>query len=199
MRKVNQAIAAFAVYIACLLLTYYIHVRFFSVDVVFYAAMFDAAAAAVLTAVALYASGLFRAFNIFERAQLVAMFVMAGYVFAISVPTVVDRSLSIYILEKLQQRGGSIRLDAFERIFTQEYVREHRLVDVRLTEQLESGTIQIANGCVTLTTRGDAIASFGRFFRQHFLAKKRLLMGEYSDDLTDPFRNGVRQADYECR
>jgi hypothetical protein len=112
---------------------------------------------------------------------------------------VIDRSLSFYILEKIQQRGGGIRLDRMEDVFTREYVKEHRLVDVRLTEQQESGTIVIANGCVKLTERGVRLAAFSRYFRTHFLPKQRLLMGEYSDDLTDPFRHSEAMSDCGCQ
>ena len=135
----------------------------------------------------------------FEIAQMVCIWLLLGYSFAISVPTVIDRSLSFYILEKLQQRGGGIKLDAFDQVFTQEYVKEHRLVDVRLTEQQQSGTIVIRNGCVLLTDWGQTIATTSRYFRNHFLPKQRLLMGEYSDDLTDPFRNSVKRSDYQCQ
>jgi hypothetical protein len=143
--------------------------------------------------------GWLRSFSRFEIAQMVCIWLLLGYSFAISVPTVIDRSLSFYILEKLQQRGGGIKLDAFDQVFTQEYVKEHRLVDVRLTEQQQSGTIVIRNGCVLLTDWGQTIATTSRYFRNHFLPKQRLLMGEYSDDLTDPFRNSVKRSDYQCQ
>jgi hypothetical protein len=115
------------------------------------------------------------------------------------VPTVIDRSLSFYILEKLQQRGGGILQSRFAEVFTQEYLKEDRLVDVRLTEQLQSGTIRIENGCVQLTPKGDNLASFSRYFRAHLLPKQRLLLGTYSDDLTDPFRHSTMQVDYLCQ
>jgi len=89
-------------------------------------------------------------------------------------------------------------LENFEEVFTKEYTKEHRLMDVRLTEQLESGTIEIENGCIKLTTRGNIIATFSRFFRENFLPKQRLLMGIYSDVLTDPFRGSERVPDYKC-
>ncbi len=72
-------------------------------------------------------------------------------------------------------------------------------MDVRLTEQQQSGTVVIRNGCVVLTEWGQTIATTSRFFRNHFLPKQRLLMGEYSDDLTDPFRNSVKRVDYQCQ
>jgi hypothetical protein len=72
-------------------------------------------------------------------------------------------------------------------------------VDVRLTEQLASGTVIIQSGCVKLTERGDRLATFSRFFRLNLLPKKRLLMGEYTDALTDPFRDSEDAHSYECR
>jgi hypothetical protein len=106
--------------------------------------------------------------------------------------------LSFYLLEKLQQRGGGIQQNRFAEIFTGEYMREHRLVDIRLTEQLQSGTIEIVDGCVLLTSKGAKLASFGRFFRTYLLPKKRLLMGQYTDQLTDPFRASESAVDYTC-
>ena len=109
------------VYIGLLLGIHFLHVRFFTVDVVFYAAIGDALLAAVATGLLLLASP-FRAFTPAERVLLALVWLLGGYAFAISVPTVIDRSLSFYILEKLDQRGGGIRQDAFQDVFTQEYM-----------------------------------------------------------------------------
>jgi hypothetical protein len=182
-----------------LLATYYIHVRFFKVGVVFYSALFDAVIASVLALIILNSLKWFKVFTSFEKLQLLLIWLLMGYSFAISVPTVIDRSLSFYILEKLQQRGGGIKLVDFDQVFTKEYVKEHRLVDVRLTEQQQSGTIIIKDGCVKLTPWGQTLATSSRFFRNHFLPKQRLLMGTYSDDLTDPFRNSPANVDYLCK
>lgn len=196
--KLASALAATALYILLLLVTYFVHVTWFPVNVVFYAAIADAIIAALVTALILFLPGCFTCLGHFEKVLLIVIWLLGGYSFAISVPTVIDRSLSFYILEKLQQRGGGIQKDAFAQVFTQEYVKEHRLVDVRLTEQLESGTIEIRKGCVLLTEKGQTFANASRYFRQHLLPKKRLLMGEYSDDLTDPFRHSEDSPDYQC-
>ena len=194
--KFVRALAATVLFVVLLLAVYYLHIRFFPVNVVFYAAITDGVIAALLTGLIISPS---RTFNGFEKLQMVVIWLLAGYCFAISVPTVIDRSLSFYILEKLQQRGGGIQQARFADVFTQEYLKEHRLVDVRLTEQLESGTIEIRNGCVKLTDKGQRLAAASRYFRQHFLPKQRLLMGQYSSDLTDPFRQSADTADYLCQ
>lgn len=181
-----------------LALVYVLHVRLLRVDVVFYGALIDAALSIAIAAAALAWLRFFSLFNPFEKLQMLLVWGLLGYAFAISVPTVIDRSLSFYILEKLQQRGGELPVDRFEDVFTKEYAREHRLVAVRLTEQLASGTITIEHGCVRLTARGQRLAVFSRFFRRNLLPRQRLLMGRYTDELTDPFRGGVRKPIENC-
>jgi hypothetical protein len=197
--KYLKLVIATAVYAVLLLAIYVLHVRYVPVNVVFYSAILDAVLATILAITLVATVSWFRVFTRFETLQLCCIWLLLGYSFAISVPTVIDRSLSFYILEKLQQRGGGIKLDAFDQVFTQEYVKEHRLVDVRLTEQQQSGTVEIKDGCVKLTAWGQTIASSSRYFRAHFLPKQRLLMGKYSDDLTDPFRNSIERTDYRCQ
>lgn len=198
----SKPLLAVALTIAYAILTlaiYVVHARWFPVDVVFYSAMLDAALAAAVMAVVLLAVGR-RVYSSFEKVLLLCVWLLGGYAFAISGPAVLDRSLSFYILEKLQQRGGGVRADAIGEIFVNEYMPEFRLVDVRLTEQLESGTVVIENGCVRLTAKGDALASVSRYIRTHFMPRHRLLDGEYTDALVDPFANSPTGAmGYECR
>jgi len=201
--KMLKALLGTFLFIVLLLLYYYVHSQYMRVDVVFYSAIIDGLLASLTTTILLLILPYFREFNGFEKLQMAIIWILGSYIFAISVPTVLDRSLSFYILEKIAQRGGGIKESGFEEVFTQEYVKEHRLVDVRLTEQESSGTIVIKDGCVKLTEKGKKIAKYSRYFRQNFLPKHRLLMGEYTDDLTDPFGHGSidnnRSFDYICR
>ncbi|MCO5546291.1 GtrA family protein [Xylella fastidiosa] len=196
---VFQISFGYVFFIVVMLAFYYIHIIYFKVNVVFYASLLDGVLAAVLVGLLFWIFRFFNNFSSLEIVQLLVIWLLGAYLFAISIPTVVDRSLSFYILEKLQQRGGGIREDAFQQIFQDEYMREHHLVEVRLTEQLQSGTIYIHNGCVKLTERGERLASFSRFYRKNLLPKHRLLMGNYTDTLTDPFRESRMKLDYRCQ
>lgn len=198
-KKFLRAFEIAGVFLGLLFLIYLIHIRFFSVNVVFYAAIADGVLATALTWAILFIPR-YSVFDSFEKTLLIVIGLVMGYSYAISVPTVLDRSLSFYILEKIDQRGGGILKNRFADVFTKEYLVEHRLVDVRLTEQLESGTIEDKDGCIVLTQKGTSIVQFSRWFRQNLLPKKRLLMGEYTDDLTDPFRNSKNNEaiDYRC-
>jgi capsule polysaccharide export protein KpsE/RkpR len=196
--KLTRALIASSAFIILLVLIYYLHISLFKVDVVFYSSIFDVVLSSGIATLGLLTLGYFSKFNSFEKTQLIVIWMLSGYILAISVPTVIDRSLSFYILEKIQQYNGGIKQADFEELFTKGYAKEHRLVDVRLTEQLASGTVTIENGCVKLTARGEDLASFSRFFRQHLLPKQRLLMGKYSDVLTDPFRDDEKNSAYKC-
>lgn len=196
--KLAKFVSASGLFVVLTCAIYWTHITFFPVNVVFYSAIFDGVVAVLLTGLFVWRVRPFAVFTAFEKWQMLLIWLLTAYALAISVPTVLDRSLSFYILEKLQQRGGGIQESRFSEVFTQEYLKEHRLVDVRLTEQLESGTIRIENGCVRLTEKGRELTTFSRFFRQHLLPKKRLLRGQYSDDLTDPFRHSTAQIDYTC-
>lgn len=199
MNRYLAALLGSVLFVVVLLLANYLHVRYFRVDVVLYAALLDAAIAIVVTVGVFWGARQIRKFSGLELSLLILVWALLGYSFAISVPTVIDRSLSFYILEKLQQRGGGIEQAKMKDVFINEYMVEHHLVDIRLTEQLQSGTIAIKDGCVRLTDKGARIASLSRFYRMHFLPKHRLIMGEYTDALTDPFRNSATQVDYQCK
>jgi hypothetical protein len=195
--KIFNAIIIIFLYLISLCSIYYLHTLYFNVDVVLYSALFDALLACVIVFFLLYYNKKFEIYNSFEKIQLIAICILIGYCSAISIPTVIDRSLSFYILQKIDQRGG-IRLSQFEEVFTVEYAKEHRLVDVRLTEQYESGTIFIEDGCVKLTERGKKLAAFSVFFRKNILPKHRLLAGKYTDALTIPFKNDNQALFYQC-
>jgi putative flippase GtrA len=185
-------------FLVCVL-TNIIHFRFFSVSVVLYDAVIDVTIGVVICA-AFYGLFIARRLKLGLTEIVLALLAvwLAGLTYAVYFPAIIDRSLSMYILEKIDQRGGGIRQDAFEEVFIKEYVPEHRLVDIRLTEQLNSGTIAINNGCVVLTKRGRGVVAFTSFYREHMLPKRRNIMGRYVDDLTNPFRNSRRDVNYRC-
>ncbi len=200
MKPVLQALMLSLAFLALLATAYVVHALYLPVEVIFYSAMLDAVLAAAGAFALAFALRRRLALRGLERGQLAVIWLLAGYAFAISGPTVLDRSLSFYILEKLQQRGGGIRADAMEGVFVKEYMPEFRLIDVRLTEQTQSGTIEIHDGCVRLTPRGNRLATFSRFIRNNLLARHRLLMGTYSDALVDPFAHSATGPQgYECQ
>ena len=183
--KIIKLIAILLIFLIIFISIYLIHINFFFIDVIFYSAIFDTILASIITILILCFNDYFKIFLFFEKLQISIIFLLIGYSISISIPTVVDRSLSFYILEKIDQRDGGIKKSSFEEIFIKEYMAEHQLVKVRLTEQLKSGTIIIEDGCVKITNFGKKMVKFSKNIRKHFLAKKRLLLDKYTDELID--------------
>lgn len=187
-------------YLIVFIAVYLMHVNFFKVNVIFYASIFDSfLALLIFLAIYLVFLRAFKIFNFFESFSIFLSLFLVGYSLSISLPTVIDRSLSFYFLEKIKQHEGSIKESSMRDIFTDDYMVEYKLIEMRITEQLESGTIELNDGCIILTNRGHVIAEFGDFFRKNLLAKKRLILEEYSDQLTNPFQNSKIKEKYLCK
>jgi hypothetical protein len=199
--KIKKLVTSLILFFIILIVIYIIHINFFLVDVILYSAIFDAILAAIVTTCFLKYKKYFIIFSSFEKFQIFIICILLGYSFAISVPAVIDRSLSFYLLEKIQDIGG-IKETKFEELFSKEYMTEHQLVKVRLTEQLVSGTIIIENNCVKLTKLGRTLAFISQHFRKHFLAKNRLVSGKYTSELTEILKfnskNNLNLESYKC-
>lgn len=197
-RLLGRIFAAAALFLIIFGAIHYIHFRFMLVNVVLFSAVLDGLLATLITCLILFTNRFFGAVQTSEKILLSVIFLLTGYALALSIPSVIDRSLSFYILEKLQQRGGGIMLARMPEVFTQEYMQEHHLVDIRMTEQMEAGTVVVRDGCVRLTPWGNSMATASRFYRLHFLPTRRLLMGTYSSALVDPFQGDQGAKDYTC-
>ncbi len=184
-------------YIISLLLIYLFYINSIKVDVLLYSSILCAFLALIVILILLFTAK-FKIFNLFEKTCVVSICFLVGYSLAISLPTVIDRSLSFYILEKLNQRGGGIQLNKINLVFTNEYIEEHRLMEIRITEQLITKSVLIDNNCLRLTDKGKKLVHFSTFFRKYFLPKKRLIGEEYSDDLLLPLNNKTKVPDYLC-
>lgn len=197
--RVLEMIAVSAALGIIFLLVNFLHFKYMPVAVILYACIWDLLIANVLVlGPYLYIRKSAPRIQGTELALAAIASNLLILLYAVMGPTVIDRSLSIYIVQKIDQRGGEVREAAMGDIFIQEYMPEMRLVDVRLTEQITSGTVTADNGCLVLTSKGKALSSFAEFYRGTFLPQKRILLEEQTDSLTDPFRNSVQRVETAC-
>ena len=80
--KYLKALLASVLFVLLLAVIHFIHIRFFSVNVVFYAAIQDGVIAALICGVLLYLLKGFSIFNAFEKNALIVLWLLAGYAFA---------------------------------------------------------------------------------------------------------------------
>ncbi len=196
--KLKTFFLAISLYLFIYALIYLVHINFFRVNVIFYSSLLDSFIALIIFLVCYVSTRVFKKFSNFESCMLFFIMLLVGYSFSISLPTVIDRSLSFYFLEKIKQHDGAINRNAMSEIFINDYMIEYKLVEMRLTEQLRSGTIEMLDDCIVLTKRGYLVTKFSSFFRRNFLANKRLILDEYSDQLTDPLQNSLVNTQYLC-
>ena len=185
-------------YLAIFLSIYLIHINFFAVQVILYSALLDSLIALIVFAALGFSLKHRLNLDFFESIVIMLLLGLIGYSLSLSLPTVIDRSLSFYFLEKIEQHNGSIKKASMRDIFINDYIDEYKLVEIRITEQLESGTIQLDGSCISLTNRGYLIAKFSNFFRKNLLANNRLILDEYSNHLTDPLGNSDVNKEYLC-
>lgn len=186
-------------YLFIFICIYLIHINFFKVGVIFYSSLIDSIIALIIFFGLYNSINFFKHITNFESSLIILLLFFIGYSFSISLPTVIDRSLSFYFLEKIRQHDGAINKTAMKQMFIDDYMDEYKLVEMRLTEQLKSGTIELKGNCIVLTKRGYLVTTFSDFFRKNFLANKRLILDSYSDQLTDPLKDSKINNEYLCK
>lgn len=181
------------------LLINFVHFQTLPVSVILYACVVDAFLASLLV------GGVYWFFwrdrsklLITEKALVFISSNLLILFYAVMGPTVIDRSLSIYIIEKIDYRGGEVAADAMKDIILIEFMDEYMVADVRMTEQVASGTVNNIDGCLKLTSRGNRIAAFTRFYRHNFLPQKRIIDGVVTNALTDPLSGKPVLVPFEC-
>ena len=184
-------------FIFLLIIIYTIYINQFNVNVLLYSSLFCVLISLTIATIFLFSIKV-KYVNFFEKILILIICSLTGYSLVLSLPTVIDRSLSFYILEKLDQRGGGIKVDKMDIVFTKEYLKEHRLIDIRLTEQLKTKTVIIDKNCLRLTSKGKKVVRFSNIFRQYFLPKQRLIRDKYTDELISPLDNEIDIPDYLC-
>lgn len=197
--RITEIVALSAGLGAAFLIVNFLHFQYITVAVILYACIWDAIIASVIVLGAyIYSRRKAPVLPPTEFALTAVASNLLILLYAVMGPTVIDRSLSVYIVEKIDYRGGRVAELAMPKIISEEFMDEYRVADVRMTEQITSGTAKIVNGCIELTPRGAAVVKFTRFYRQHFLPKRRQLGSEITDELTRPYQDAPVRVAFEC-
>ncbi|MCW1776913.1 hypothetical protein NB693_21270 [Pantoea ananatis] len=78
MKNLPKAALSTVLYIVVLLLLYYVHMRYFKVNVVFYASILDGVIAVVLVGGGLWLAKVFKSFTTLEVLQLLAIWLLGS-------------------------------------------------------------------------------------------------------------------------
>ena len=93
-----------------------------------------------------------------------------GMLYLLLIPTVLDRSLSVYMLSQLQHETP-VNSDALASTVQANYFDDYNVITTRLIEQSVSGNIQVDGDHVLITPRGEGIVTLTENYRKLLASK----------------------------
>lgn len=92
--------------------------------------------------------------SLFTAAFAAAMLV---YSFHITLPTIIDRSISLFVLSRMEGGSAGVPVEDLQASFIKGYVHNYSAICRRLDEQLISGNVVFQNNKYYLTKNGEDI------------------------------------------
>jgi hypothetical protein len=95
--------------------------------------------------------------------------------FLIVFPVTFDRSITMFLLARIERQDGQLKSEDLEQIFVAEYLGELRQIDRRVEEQRISGNIVVRDGYIALTPQGERLMTNARVVARLFQADLRFV------------------------
>lgn len=95
--------------------------------------------------------------------------------FLIVFPVTFDRSITMFLLARIDRQDGQLDVRGLERVYVREYLGEMRQIDRRIEEQTLSGNIRVVDGRIVLTPQGHRLLASGRRIGGWFGADPRFM------------------------
>lgn len=95
--------------------------------------------------------------------------------FLIVFPVTFDRSITMFLLARIERHDGALDDEALERLFVREYLGDLRQIDRRIAEQRLSGNIAVRAGHIHITPQGRRLLSGARTVGSWFGADPRFV------------------------
>jgi hypothetical protein len=118
----------------------------FKLDIIFYEGIFIILC---ITLVSLL-------FKFFKHIHTYITFFLFCYAFHITIPSLLDRSISLYILGLLHEEK-IVTLPELQNYYVSGFVFYNGAIEKRLNEQVRSGNINLVNGNYSLTKKGERL------------------------------------------
>ncbi|MFC3442431.1 hypothetical protein ACFOKF_14750 [Sphingobium rhizovicinum] len=95
--------------------------------------------------------------------------------FLIVFPVTFDRSITMFLLARIERQDGQLDAQGLERVFVREYLSDMRQIDRRIAEQSLSGNIRVEQGRIHITPQGQQLLRSGRMIGGWFGADPRFV------------------------
>ncbi|AMK24023.1 MULTISPECIES: hypothetical protein [unclassified Sphingobium] len=95
--------------------------------------------------------------------------------FLITFPVTFDRSITMFLLARIERHDGALDTARLEQLYVREYLGDMRQIDRRVAEQTLSGNIRIDQGRIHITPQGRRLLAGGRMIGGWFGADPRFV------------------------
>jgi len=95
--------------------------------------------------------------------------------FLIVLPVTFDRSVTMFLLARIEREDGLLDRAALEQVYIREYLGDMHQIDRRIQEQRLSGNIRVEQGRIHMTAQGKRLLEGGRIIGGWFGADPRFL------------------------
>ena len=155
---IKKYILLFLIYTSLFFIINAIHFHIIGADVILYSLFIDLGISTILMVFFVY---LYREYFVLNNIIGLFFFLMSVFqsliIYSIFIPTAVDRSLSVYLLHQLDEHDGALTLAEFDKAASITYFIDMDVVQVRINEQLATGSISMVGNNVVLTDKGKSM------------------------------------------
>lgn len=131
--------------------------------ILFYRGVVVAAVAAPLLALLLGVAGRYLpSLDLSTIVGAVALSLAFNVSFLIVFPVTFDRSITMFLLARVERQDGRLDARGLEHVYVREYLGDMRQIDRRIEEQSLSGNIRVDQGRIHITPQGRRLLAGGR-------------------------------------
>lgn len=175
LKEVSKFFALFIIYLILFITSRII----FKFDIIFYEGIIIII---VLTLVSIL-------FKIFSKKETYLTFILFCYAFHITIPSLLDRSISLYIIGILHEEK-MLAIHDLQIYFTNGFIYHNKSIEKRINEQVRSGNITNLNGKYSLTTKGNELFKINQIFAKIFNTNQNYVYPiNYKDDNLSQYAN----------
>lgn len=95
-------------------------------------------------------------------AGAVAISLSFNICFLVIFPVTFDRSISMFLLARIERQDGQLDSQGLKQVFAMEYLDEMQQIDRRIAEQSLSGNIRVTQGRISITPQGRQLLAGAR-------------------------------------
>lgn len=147
-----------------------------SVPLLFYRGVLIAfVCAGLIAVVAAIAARRVAALDLSTVVGAVALSLAFNISFLIVFPVTFDRSITMFLLARIERQDGVLDARGLEQVYVREYLGDMRQIDRRIAEQSLSGNIRMDRGRIHITPQGRSLLTSGRRIGGWFGADPRFV------------------------